>query len=63
MFGHTKKNTNGSSTSVSNDTKVSKSNNPQNSHNVQKVSKPSNVQVVDFSKKSDQKDKIKIKYF
>ncbi len=63
MFGHTKKNTNGSSTSVSNDTKVSKSNNPQNSHVVQKVSKPSNVQVVDFSKKSDQKDKIKIKYF
>lgn len=63
MFGHTKKNTNGSSTSVSNDTKVSKSNNPQNSHIVQKVSKPSNVQVVDFSKKSDQKDKIKIKYF
>ena len=63
MFGHTKKNTNGSSTSVSNDTKVSKSNNPQNNHNVQKVSKPSNVQVVDFSKKSDQKDKIKIKYF
>ena len=62
MFGHTKKNTNGSSTSVSNDTKVSKSNNPQN-HIVQKVSKPSNVQVVDFSKKSDQKDKIKIKYF
>ena len=37
MFGHTKKNTNGSSTSVSNDTKVSKSNNPQNSHIVQKV--------------------------
>ena len=63
MFGHTKKNTNGSSTSVSNDIKVSKSNNPQNSHIVQKVSKPSNVQVVDFSKKSDQKDKIKIKYF
>ena len=63
MFGHTKKNTNGSSTSVSNDTKVSKSNNPQNSHIVQKVSKPSNVQVVDFSKRSDQKDKIKIKYF
>ena len=63
MFGHTKKNTNGSSTSVSNDTKVSKSNNRQNSHIVQKVSKPSNVQVVDFSKKSDQKDKIKIKYF
>ena len=63
MFGHTKKNTNGSSTSVSNDTKVSKSNNPQNSHIVQKVSKPSNVQVVDFNKKSDQKDKIKIKYF
>ena len=63
MFGHTKKNTNGSSTSVSNDTKVSKSNNPQNNHIVQKVSKPSNVQVVDFSKKSDQKDKIKIKYF
>ena len=63
MFGHTKKNTNGSSTSVSNDTKASKSNNPQNNHIVQKVSKPSNVQVVDFSKKSDQKDKIKIKYF
>ena len=63
MFGHTKKNTNGSSTSISNDTKVSKSNNPQNNHIVQKVSKPSNVQVVDFSKKSDQKDKIKIKYF
>ena len=63
MFGHSKKNTNGSSTSVSNDTKVSKSNNRQNSHIVQKVSKPSNVQVVDFSKKSDQKDKIKIKYF
>ncbi len=63
MFGHTKKNTNGNSTSVSNVAKVSKSNNPQNNHNVQKVSKPSNVQVVDFSKKSDQKDKIKIKYF
>jgi hypothetical protein len=63
MFGHTKKNTNGNSTSVSNVAKVSKGNNPQNNHNVQKVSKPSNVQVVDFSKKSDQKDKIKIKYF
>jgi ribose transport system ATP-binding protein len=62
MFGHTKK------TSLSNQ-KVTTKNSQGNDDKViaakvnQAPSKPTNIKVVDFKKKSDQTDKIKIKYF
>ena len=62
MFGHTKK-TSLSSQNVT--TKNSQGNNDKviAAKVTQAPSKPSNIKVVDFKKKSDQTDKIKIKYF
>ena len=64
MFGHTKK-TQSSDTKIKNkDNQIS---NDQNkiipSNIVQTPSIPTNIKVVDFKKNSDQKEKIKIKYF
>ena len=63
MFGHTKK-TSLSSQNVT--TKKSQSNDDDKviaAKVNQAPSKPTNIKVVDFKKKSDQTDKIKIKYF
>ena len=62
MFGHTKK-TSLSSQNVT--TKNSKGNDDKviAAKVNQAPSKPTNIKVVDFKKKSDQTDKIKIKYF
>ncbi len=62
MFGHTKK-TSLSSQNVT--TKNSKGNDDKVivAKVTQAPSKPTNIKVVDFQKKSDQTDKIKIKYF
>ena len=62
MFGHTKQ-TSLSSQNVT--TKNSQGNNDKviAAKVTQAPSKPSNIKVVDFKKKSDQTDKIKIKYF
>ena len=63
MFGHTKK-TSLSSQNVT--TKNSQSNDDDKviaAKVTQAPSKPTNIKVVDFKKKSDQTDKIKIKYF
>ena len=63
MFGHTKK------TSLSSQNITTKSSQGNDDDNViaakvnQAPSKPTNIKVVDFKKKSDQTDKIKIKYF
>ena len=62
MFGHTKQ-TSLSSQNVT--TKNSQSNDDKviAAKVTQAPSKPTNIKVVDFKKKSDQTDKIKIKYF
>ena len=64
MFGHTKK-TQSSDTKIKN--KDSQLSNDKNkiipSNIVQTPSIPTNIKVVDFKKNSDQKEKIKIKYF
>jgi hypothetical protein len=63
MFGHTKK-TSLSSQNVT--TKKSQSNDDDKviaAKVNQAPSKPTNIKVVDFKKKPDQTDKIKIKYF
>ena len=62
MFGHTKK-TSLSSQNVT--TKNSKGNDDKviAAKVTQAPSKPTNIKVVDFKKKSDKTDKIKIKYF
>ena len=62
MFGHTKK-TSLSSQNVT--TKNSKGNDDKviAAKVTQAPSKPTNIKVVDFKKRSDQTDKIKIKYF
>jgi ribose transport system ATP-binding protein len=62
MFGHTKK-TSLSSQNVT--TKNSQGNDDKviAAKVTQAPSKPTNIKVVDFKKKSDQTDKIKIKYF
>ena len=63
MFGHTKK-TSLSSQNVT--TKNSQGNDDDkiiSAKVTQAPSKPTNIKVVDFKKKSDQTDKIKIKYF
>ena len=62
MFGHTKK-TSLSSQNVT--TKNSKGNDDKAiaAKVTQAPSKPTNIKIVDFKKKSDQTDKIKIKYF
>jgi len=63
MFGHTKK------TSLSSQNVTTKNSQANDDDKViaakvtQAPSKPSNIKVVDFKKKSDQTDKIKIKYF
>ncbi len=63
MFGHTKK------TSLSSQNATTKNSQANDDDKViaakvtQAPSKPSNIKVVDFKKKSDQTDKIKIKYF
>jgi len=63
MFGHTKK------TSLSSQNVTTKNSQGNNDDKViaakvnQAPSKPTNIKVVDFKKKSDQTDKIKIKYF
>ena len=63
MFGHTKK-TSLSSQQVA--TKNSQGNDDDKviaTKTIQAPSRPTNIKVVDFKKKSDQTDKIKIKYF
>ena len=62
MFGHTKKK---SLSSQNVTTKNSQGNNDKviAAKVTQAPSKPTNIKVVDFKKKSDQTDKIKIKYF
>ena len=63
MFGHTKK------TSLSSQNATTKNSQGNDDDKViaakvtQAPSKPTNIKVVDFKKKSDQTDKIKIKYF
>ena len=63
MFGHTKK------TSLSSQNVTTKNSQGNDDDKViaakvnQAPSKPTNIKVVDFKKKSDQTDKIKIKYF
>ena len=63
MFGHTKK------TSLSSQNVTTKNSQANDVDKViaakvtQAPSKPTNIKVVDFKKKSDQTDKIKIKYF
>ena len=63
MFGHTKK------TSLSSQNVTTKNSQANDDDKViaakvtQAPSKPTNIKVVDFKKKSDQTDKIKIKYF
>tara|TARA_B100001173_G_scaffold220689_1_gene191035 strand:- start:350 stop:2128 length:1779 start_codon:yes stop_codon:yes gene_type:complete len=63
MFGHTKK------TSLSSQNITTKNSQSNDDDKViaakvnQAPSKPTNIKVVDFKKKSDQTDKIKIKYF
>ena len=63
MFGHTKK------TSLSSQNVTAKNSQANDDDKViaakvtQAPSKPTNIKVVDFKKKSDQTDKIKIKYF
>jgi len=63
MFGHTKK------TSLSSQNVTTKNSQSNDDDKViaakvnQAPSKPTNIKVVDFKKKSDQTDKIKIKYF
>ena len=63
MFGHTKK------TSLSSQNATTKNSQANDDDKViaakltQAPSKPTNIKVVDFKKKSDQTDKIKIKYF
>ena len=63
MFGHTKQ----TSHSSQNDTTKKSQRNDDDKIIAAKVtqapSKPTNIKVVDFKKKSDQTDKIKIKYF
>ena len=62
MFGHTKKTSHSSQNAT---TKNSKGNDDKAiaAKVTQAPSKPTNIKVVDFKKKSDQTDKIKIKYF
>ena len=62
MFGHTKKTSLSSQNAT---TKNSKGNDDKAiaAKVTQTPSKPTNIKVVDFKKKSDQTDKIKIKYF
>ena len=62
MFGHTKKTSLSSQNAT---TKNSKCNDDKAiaAKVTQAPSKPTNIKVVDFKKKSDQTDKIKIKYF
>ena len=62
MFGHTKKTSLSSQNAT---TKNSKGNDDKAiaAKVTQAPSKPTNIKVVDFKKKSDQTDKIKIKYF
>ena len=62
MFGHTKKTSLSSQNAT---TKNSKGNDDKVivAKVTQAPSKPTNIKIVDFKKKSDQTDKIKIKYF
>jgi ribose transport system ATP-binding protein len=62
MFGHTKKTSLSSQNAT---TKNSKGNDDKAiaAKVTQAPSKPTNIKIVDFKKKSDQTDKIKIKYF
>ena len=62
MFGHTKKTSLSSQNAT---TKNSKGNDDKAiaTKVTQAPSKPTNIKIVDFKKKSDQTDKIKIKYF
>ena len=64
MFGHTKK-TSMSSQNVDKQkiNETSELNKNISANVVQAPLKPTNIKVVDFKKNSDQKDKIKIKYF
>ncbi len=64
MFGHTKK-TSMSSQNVDKQkiNETSELNKSISANVVQAPLKPTNIKVVDFKKNSDQKDKIKIKYF
>ena len=64
MFGHTKK-TSMSSQNVDKQkiNETSELNKNISTNIVQAPLKPTNIKVVDFKKNSDQKDKIKIKYF
>ena len=64
MFGHTKK-TSMSSQNVDKQkiNETSELNKNISANIVQAPLKPTNIKVVDFKKNSDQKDKIKIKYF
>ena len=64
MFGHTKK-TSMSSQNVDKQkiNETSELNKNISTNVVQAPLKPTNIKVVDFKKNSDQKDKIKIKYF
>ena len=64
MFGHSKKSTSSQQKIESNNSPVSNDGNKTATASFTKTpSKPTNIKVVDFKTKSNQSEKIKIKYF
>ena len=63
MFGHSKKSTSGQQKIETNATPNNESNKTVTANFNKTPSKPTNIKVVDFKTKSNQSDKIKIKYF
>jgi len=63
MFGHTQKKSNNVSQEQSTKDNSTKNNLNSQKHIIQKPVIPTNVKVVDFQKKSEKENKIKVKYF
>ena len=64
MFGHSKKSTTGQQTIKTNSNSLSNDGNKTTTASFAETpSKPTNIKVVDFKTKSNQSEKIKIKYF
>jgi ribose transport system ATP-binding protein len=62
MFGHTQKKSN-TSQEVFENNKSNKNNTNIQKNIIQKPAIPTNIKVVDFQKKSEKENKIKVKYF
>ena len=62
MFGHTQKKSNTSQEVFENNTSNKNNTNIQKNI-IQKPAIPTNIKVVDFQKKSEKENKIKVKYF